>query len=158
MVNLAAADGAISCWNDKYYWNFWRPRAAIREAAPTTTRTTIADPTWEALFDPSTPTTPPLAHAAVPRPSVGSRLHDRRGHEHVADFFGTDKVAFDVFSGRSSTASRPRHFDRFSHVTEEVIDARVWGGIHFRTADVQGTVIGKKVAHWIRKHYFQPVG
>ncbi len=51
----------------------------------------------------------------------------------------------------------PRHFDRFSRALKEVIDARVWGGIHFRTADVQGAVIGKKVAHWLEKHYFQPV-
>jgi hypothetical protein len=34
----------------------------------------------------------------------------------------------------------------------------VWGGIHFRTADVHGTVIGKKVAHWVENHYFQPLG
>jgi hypothetical protein len=34
----------------------------------------------------------------------------------------------------------------------------VWSGIHFRTADVQGAVLGKKVAHWLDKHYFQPVG
>ena len=40
-------------------------------------------------------------------------------------------------------------FERFSDALEEVIDARVWGGIHFRTADVQGAVIGKKVAHWL---------
>jgi hypothetical protein len=51
----------------------------------------------------------------------------------------------------------PRTFDRFSEALKELIDARVWGGIHFRTADVQGAVLGKKVAHWERKHYFQPV-
>ena len=51
----------------------------------------------------------------------------------------------------------PRHFGRFSRALKEVIDARVWGGIHFRTADVGGAVIGKKVAHWMEKHYFRPV-
>jgi hypothetical protein len=64
-------------------------------------------------------------------------------------------MAFDVFSARFP--NQPRHFERFSHALKEVIDARVWGGIHFRTADVQGAVIGKKVAHWADKHYFQPV-
>ena len=39
---------------------------------------------------------------------------------------------------------------------KEIIDARVWGGIHFRTADVQGAVLGKKVAHYLEKHYFLP--
>jgi hypothetical protein len=33
----------------------------------------------------------------------------------------------------------------------------VWAGIHFRTADVQGSVLGKKVAQYLKKHYFQPV-
>jgi hypothetical protein len=46
--------------------------------------------------------------------------------------------------------------ERLSDALEEVIDARVWGGIHFRTADVQGSVLGMKVAHYLRKHYFQP--
>ncbi len=50
-----------------------------------------------------------------------------------------------------------RSFDRFSEALKEIIDARVWGGIHFRTADVQGAVLGKKVAHYLEKHYFQPV-
>jgi hypothetical protein len=40
---------------------------------------------------------------------------------------------------------------------KEIIDARVWGGIHFRTACVQGSVLGKKVAHYLRMHYFQPI-
>jgi hypothetical protein len=40
---------------------------------------------------------------------------------------------------------------------DEVIDARVWAGIHFRTADVQGAVLGHKVAHYLERHYFQPV-
>jgi hypothetical protein len=77
----------------------------------------------------------------------------------MTDFFGTDKVEVTVVSGRSlnGVPIPPRTFDRFSEVTKEVIGARVWGGIHFRTADVQGTVIGKKVAHWVRKHSFQPV-
>jgi hypothetical protein len=52
----------------------------------------------------------------------------------------------------------PRHFDRFSRALKEVIDARVWGGIHFRTADVGGAVIGKMVAHWLVRHYFWATG
>jgi hypothetical protein len=73
----------------------------------------------------------------------------------MQDFFDTDKVSFTAFSIRTGTT---RSFDRLSDALQEVIDARVWGGIHFRTADVQGAVLGKKVASWERKHYFQPVG
>jgi hypothetical protein len=160
MINLAAADAAISCWNDKYYWQFWRPRAAIREADTDDNLATVADPNWESLFAPATATTPPLATPPFPDHPSGHGCLTGAVMNTMADFFGTDKVELTVVSGRSlnGVPIPPRTFDRFSDVTEEVIDARVWGGIHFRTADVQGTVIGKKVAHWLQKHYFQPVG
>ena len=153
MVNLAMADGATSCWNDKYHWAFWRPRAAIREGETDGNPATIGDPTWESLFHPSTGTglaTPPFpdhpsGHGCV----SGAVLRTFR------EFFGTDKVAFDIRSGRFP--NQPRHFDRFSLALKEVVGARIWGGIHFRTADVQGAVMGKKVAFWLQKHYFNPV-
>jgi PAP2 superfamily len=159
MVNLAAADAAIACWNDKYYWSFWRPRAAIREADTDGNPATIADPNWESLFAPSTQTTPPLGTPPFPDHPSGHGCLSGAVLNTFADFFGTDKVAFRVVSGRSlnGVPIPPRQFDRFSQALKEIIDARVWGGIHFRTADVQGTVIGKKVAHWLRKHYFKPV-
>jgi hypothetical protein len=157
-IDLAAADAAISCWNDKYHWSFWRPRAAIREADTDGNPATIADPNWESLFAPATVTTPPLSTPPFPDHPSGHGCTTGAVMNTMADFFGTDKVTFTVVSGRSlnGVPIPPREFDRFSRVTKEVIDARVWGGIHFRTADVQGTVIGKKVAHWLRKHYFQP--
>jgi hypothetical protein len=152
MVNLAAADGAIGCWNDKYHWSFWRPRAAIREADTDGNPRTIADPTWESLFHASTPTTPPLGTPPFPEHPSGHGCLSGAVLHTFREFFGTDKVAFDVHSGRFP--GQPRHFDGFSHALKEIVDARVWGGIHFRTADVQGAVLGKKVAQWTRKHYF----
>ena len=158
-INLAAADGAISCWNDKYYWSFWRPRAAIREGDTDGNPRTVGDPSWESLFASATATTPPLGTPPFPDHPSGHGCLTGAVMHTMADFFGTDKVAITVISGRSlnGVPIPPRQFDRFSDVTEEVIDARVWGGIHFRTADVAGTVIGKKVAHWLRHHYFQPL-
>jgi hypothetical protein len=154
-VNLAYADAAIACWNDKYYWSFWRPMMAIREADTDGNPATLADPTWTPLFDPATPTTPPLANPPFPDHPSGHGCVSGASFLTLTDFFGTDKVAFDVHSARFP--GQPRHFERFSDALKEIIDARVWGGIHFRTADVQGAVIGKKVAHWVRKHYFQPM-
>jgi hypothetical protein len=160
MINLAAADGAISCWNDKWYWHFWRPRAAIREADTDGNPATVADPAWEPLFAAATQTTPALVTPPFPDHPSGHGCVSGATINAFQDFFGTDKVEFDVVGGRSldGVAIPPRHFDRFSAALKEVIDARVWGGIHFRTADVVGSVIGKKVAHWMHKHYFQPVG
>jgi NADP-dependent 3-hydroxy acid dehydrogenase YdfG len=159
MTNLAAADGSIGCWNDKYYWNFWRPITAIRDAAADGNPATMADPAWLPLFSPTVPVsgallvTPgfpdhPSGHTCI----SGATLHA------LKDFFATDKIAFTALSNKCSPAPCPaRSFDRFSQALKEIIDARVWSGIHFRTADVQGAVLGKKVAHHLRKHYFQPL-
>jgi len=156
MTNLAAADAAIGCWNDKYYWQFWRPITGIREADTDGNPATQADPTWLPLFDPATPVCHPPALFTPPFPdhpsghacATGAFMHT------LKNFFGTDKIGFTAFSNKSCTT---RSFARFSDALKEVIDARVWGGIHFRTADTQGAVLGKKVAQYLKKHYFQPV-
>jgi hypothetical protein len=153
MEDLAAADAAIGCWNNKYYWNFWRPITAIREAANDGNPATEADPNWLPLFDPATPSAPPaLVTPAFPdHPSGHSCVSSAIVHT-LQNFFGTDKIAFSAFSNKSGTT---RSFDRFSQALDEVIDARVWAGIHFRTADTQGASLGKKVARWEKRHYFQ---
>jgi hypothetical protein len=155
MASLAAADGAIACWNDKYYWNFWRPIDAIHDAASDGNGATEADPGWKPLFDPSTATTPPLSTPAFPdHPSGHSCVSSATLHA-MQNFFGTDKIAFDIVSSRFPT--QPRHFTSFAQALQEVIDARVWGGIHFRTADEQGAEIGTKVARWERSHFFRRI-
>jgi PAP2 superfamily len=156
MENLAAADALIGCWNDKYYWQFWRPITAIREADTDGNPATEADPIWLPLFDPSTPVVnpPPLVTPPFPDHPSGHCCATAAFTHTLKNFFGTDRIAFSAFSNKSGTT---RSFDRFSDALEEVIDARVWAGIHFRTADTQGAVLGKKVAHYLKKHYFQPV-
>ena len=155
-VDLAAADAAIGCWNNKYYWNFWRPITAIREAASDGNPATEPDPNWLPLFDPATPQFgSPLVTPGFPDHPAGHGCVTGSVTHMLQDFFGTDKVDFSAFSNRTRTT---RSFDRFSAARKEVIDARVWGGIHFRTADVQGAVLGKKVAHYLEKHYFLPMG
>jgi hypothetical protein len=156
MANMAAADAAIGCWNDKYYWQFWRPITAIREADTDGNPATAADAAWLPLFHPVTPvlTPPPLVTPPFPDHPSGHACGTSAFMHTLQGFFGTDKIAFSAFSNKSGTT---RSFDRFSDVLKEVIDARVWGGIHFRTADTQGSVLGKKVAHYLEKNYFQPV-
>ena len=157
MVNLAAADALIGCWNDKYYYWFWRPITAIREADTDGNPDTQADPTWLPLFDPATPVCNPLFPLFTPpfpdHPSGHSCATSAFVHT-LQNFFDTDRIGFSAFSNKSCTT---RSFERFSDALKEVIDARVWAGIHFRTADTQGAVLGKRVAHYLKKHYFQPV-
>ena len=104
------------CWNDKYHWNFWRPRAAIREADTDGNPATIADPGWESLFAPATATTPPLATPPFPDHPSGHGCLSGAVLNTMADFFGTDKVEITVVSGRSlnGVPIPPRTFDRFS--------------------------------------------
>jgi hypothetical protein len=152
-VSLAGADGAIGCWNDKYYWNFWRPIDAIRQAANDGNPATEGDPTWRPLFDPATPTTPPLATPNFPDHPSGHSCVSSAILNTMRRFFGTDDIGFDIVSTRFPGA--PRHFDSFSSALDEVINARVWGGIHFRTADEQGAKLGRTVANWEHAHYFK---
>jgi hypothetical protein len=155
MVNLAMADGAISCWNDKYEWSFWRPRAAIREAEGDGNPATVADPSWEPLFSAPTQTTPPLSTPPFPDHPSGHGCVSGAVLRTFREFFGKDKIPFDLYSGRFP--NQPRHFESFGDALTEVVDARVWGGIHFRTADVQGAVMGKRIGFWLQKHYFNPI-
>jgi hypothetical protein len=158
MVSLAAADGAIGCWNDKYYWNFWRPIDAIRLAAGDGNAATKADTGWRPLFDPETVTVPALVTPNFPDHPSGHSCVSSAALNTMRDFFGTDAVGFDIVSTRfPGTPAQTRHFDRFSQALREVIDARVWGGIHFRTADRQGAAIGEKVALWEHRHFLEPV-
>jgi hypothetical protein len=158
MASLAAADGVIGCWNDKYHWNFWRPIDAIRLAESDGNPATEADTAWRPLFDPATVTTPPLATPNFPDHPSGHSCLSSATLNAMRQFFGTDKIAFDVISTRfPGTAAQTRHFDRFSDALKEIIDARVWAGVHFRTADEQGAKLGKAVAKWEREHYFKAI-
>jgi hypothetical protein len=154
-MSLAGADGAIACWDAKYHWNYWRPVAAIREAGTDDNPDTMADPNWRPLFDPATATTPPLVNPPFPEHPSGHGCVSGATLDAVRTFFGTDKVAVHMTSSRYP--GETRDFSRLSLAMKEIIDARVWGGIHFRTADVVGSEIGAKVARWTEKHYFEPV-
>jgi PAP2 superfamily len=158
-VNMVGADAATACWHDKYHWQFWRPRAAIREAATDGNRKTVADPSWEPLFTAATATTPPLGTPPFPDHPSGHGCLSGAVLDTMAHFFGTDEVEFTVVSGRSLGGApiAPRTFDRFSDATAEIIEARIWGGIHFRRADVHGAKLGKKVSRYVREHHFQPL-
>jgi PAP2 superfamily len=144
MQNLAAADAAINCWNDKYYWDFWRPWQAIHEAARDENPATEEDASWT-----------PLLTAPYPDHPSGHLCNDGSHLRVLKKFFGTDKIRFSVTSVRFP--GEARSFDRFSRALREIIDARVWAGLHFRTADVQAQILGRKVAHYMAKHYFQPL-
>jgi len=112
MENLAAADGAIGCWNDKYYWSFWRPITAIREAGGDGNPATEADPAWTPLFDPATVQFgTPLVTPGFPDHPAGHGCISGAIVRALQNYFGTDKITFSAFSTRTRTT---RSYDRFS--------------------------------------------
>ena len=135
MLNIAGADAAINCWNDKYYYDFWRPWNAI---APD-------DPTWSALLT-----------APYPEHPSGHLCLDGAELTVMQRVFGTDDVHFGVVSSRFP--GETRFFDHFSEPLDEIVKARIWAGLHFRTADLQGRTLGQHVADYLLANYFQPVG
>jgi PAP2 superfamily len=145
MTNLSGADAGINCWNDKYYWDFWRPWHAIRRADEDGNPATEPDPAWTALLT-----------APYPDHPSGHLCFDGAHLGVLQLFFGTDEIGFDVTSSRFP--GERRHFDRFSEPLAEIIEARIWAGLHFRTADVQAQTLGRNVAEYMAAHYFQPVG
>ncbi len=152
-VNLATADSVIGCWHSKYLWNFWRPVTAIREASSDGNPATVGDPAWLPLFDPSTPQFgPPLTTPAFPDHPSGHGCASGAVLETLERFFGSDRVPLTITSDRTRTT---RHFRRLSDALEEIVDARVWAGVHFRTADEDGAELGRSVARWVDRHRLQ---
>jgi hypothetical protein len=143
-LNLSGADAAISCWNDKYYWDFWRPWHAIHEADMDGNPATEPDASWTALI-----TAPYPDHPSGHLSLDGAHLRVLR------TFFGTDEIEFDVTSSRFD--GETRHFLRFSEPLDEIVEARIWAGLHYRTADVQARILGEGVADYMEQNYFQPL-
>jgi hypothetical protein len=144
MLYLTGADALIACFEDKETWGFWRPETAIRQAATDHNPATVADPTWTPLI----PTPPYPDHPS------GHNCFSASIVATMQDFFGTNTMSF---SATHSTLGITRSFTRFSQAAREIRRARVFGGLHFWTADAQGARLGRRVANWRQEHYFQPV-
>jgi hypothetical protein len=157
MVDLTAADALITTWSDKYHGNFWRPITAIRHADIDGNPDTVADPSWTPMFDPSLDPTiggagPPLITPPYPEHPSGATTYASASMHAFASFFGTDEMTFYATSSRFP--GEQRSFSHFTDVTNEVLEARIWAGIHFRTADVQSANLGREVERYVHTHLF----
>ncbi|MEJ3750294.1 vanadium-dependent haloperoxidase [Actinomycetes bacterium KLBMP 9797] len=136
LVDLSVADAAIACSDDKRAWSFWRPVTAVQLADTDGNPGTTADPTWMPLL--VTPPFPdhPSGHACA----TAARMATLR------TFLGRDRVAFSAYS---VDADATRHFSGFAQAIDELLRARVWGGIHFTSASVQGGELGEEVSRYV---------
>ena len=132
-MNLSIADAIISCWDAKYAYEFWRPVTAIRNADTDGNDDTVVDTAWTPLL-----VTPPFPEHTSGHSSASSAAVTVR-----AGFFG-DETEFTVKS--HTNLAWTRSFSSFSSAVDEVADARVFAGIHFRTACDLGAAAGYSVA------------
>ena len=144
LVNLAMADAAIGCWEAKYHYVFWRPVTAIPLAGTDGNPNTIADPSWMPLF--ATPGHPeyPSGHSCVSGAAA-----------RVLSAYFDDATSFSVTSDVMPGVTR--QFPNFSMAAEEIKNARVFAGIHFRTACDDGQTLGIAVADHVLSHALLPV-
>ncbi|MEO6208184.1 MAG: vanadium-dependent haloperoxidase [Candidatus Limnocylindrales bacterium] len=149
MTSISAADALITCWDDKFARNFWRPYTAIRNATADGNAATIQDDNWETFL----PTPGYPDHPSGYNCFTGGLMYAAKA------YFGTDDVSFSLTSPGTNppTTTTTRNYTRFTDVTLDAIEGRILMGLHFRTPDVQGAGIGRNVAEWVASHYLRPI-
>ncbi len=145
LLNVTMADAAIACWDGKYRYVYWRPITAIRAGITPAD----ADPAWVPwldFFPAGTPAHPeyPSGHSTV----SGSAAFI------LAAAFGENTA----FSVTSDVRPGTRTFSSFSEAVAEVANARVFGGIHFRTSCVRANTLGRAVADYVSRHAMRARG
>jgi hypothetical protein len=143
-IDMATADIDITVWHAKYVYGFWRPITAINLADTDGNPATGPDPSWAPLL-----TTPP--YPEYPSGYNGVTATVSQG---LADVFQTRHLELTL---TSTAVPDVRHYDSGAALRQDVVDARVWLGIHFRTADTVARDMGIRLADWALSHYFQPV-
>jgi len=146
LLNVSMADAGIACWDGKYRYVFWRPITAIRDGFTPAD----SDPAWIPwldFFPGGTPAHPeyPSGHSTV----SGSAAFI------LAARFG-ENTAFSLDS--ETLPGKTRSFASFTDATMEIADARVFGGIHYRTSCVRGNMLGRTVADYVSRHALRPTG
>ena len=144
MAHVAGGDAMLGCFDAKYQYLSWRPVHAIQRAHTDGNGRTLPDPTWQPLLP--TPNHPeyPSAHAC----------HTSAIAEVLEGFFGPGRQRFSI---DSLVTGETRDYKRFHDVVEEVNNARVWAGFHFRYSQDDGTRLGQRVARFVVTNFFTPL-
>jgi hypothetical protein len=137
LASLSVADAAITVWYTKRNDTFWRPITAIHEAEKDGNPATAADPSWQPYV-----LTPPYSDWT----SGANGLSGAISRSHTL-FFGKDECSFTITNGEKS-----RTYNKFSDFAKDIVDVRIYQGIHFRFADVAGREQGEKVADYVFKN------
>jgi hypothetical protein len=144
-VDMSLADGVISIWYSKYVYGFWRPITAIQLADTDGNPATTADPAWVAFR----PTPPYPEYVSGYSGGIGAFTRA------LQETFDTPHLQLTFIS--TAVPGATRFYDSGAEARQEVVDARVWLGFHFRFADTAGARMGQQVAEWALEHYFRPL-
>lgn len=145
LLNIAMADAAIVSWDSKYQTNFWRPIAAIQEAAADGNPDTEPDPAWRPLLD-----TPPF-----PEYTSGHSTFSGAAALVLTHFFASDSIPFSV--GSDDLPGVTRTYRRFSEAAKESGVSRIYGGIHFSSANIHGLTSGAAVGTYVSWNLLRPL-
>jgi hypothetical protein len=146
LLNVTMADAGIACWDGKYRYVFWRPISAIRDGFTPAD----SDPAWIPWLDFFPGGTP--AHPEYP--SGHSTVSGSAAFILAAEF--GENTAFSIDS--ETLPGKTRSFASFTDATTEIANARVFGGIHYRTSCVRGNMLGRTVADYVSKHALRATG
>jgi hypothetical protein len=142
-LNMAMADSMIAGFEAKYRFNAWRPITAIRNAPSTGKAGLSADANWEPLM-----VTPP--HPEYPSAHC---LATGAAAQVLVEFLGTDTVQVSLVQ---PPLGFHRRYESIPELVKEMENARVWGGIHFRSADEHGTQLGRGIGTHALQGFLQP--
>ena len=147
LVAMSQADTLISVWDAKFHYNFWRPFTAIRNGDMDGNPNTVGDTMWESFIN----------NPAYPDYTSGANGVSSSSMFAMEHFFETDSMVFSMTTTNTGpTILDTRQYTSFSQAIQEVVDARVLLGIHFRFADEASVEIGKNVTKWGFKNYLRP--
>ena len=141
-VNVATGDTMIACWEAKYHYNFWRPNHAIQRADTDGNPATTKDTTWL-----------PLIVGNHPEYPSGHSCFTSSVTESLRQYFGTKRVKL-VITSLAPGAGPPRTFNNLDELVKDVENARVWGGLHYRSTVESSTKWFPRIARDVGKHHF----
>jgi hypothetical protein len=144
-IDMSVADAIITVWRTKYDYGYWRPITAINLADTDGNPATIADPNWVPLL-----TNPPY-----PEYPSGYNVFNSTVTHGLEELFETRHLRLTLIS--TAVPGVERFYDSGRAERRDVVDARVWLGIHFRFADTAARDMGRRLTDWTLDHYFQPV-
>jgi hypothetical protein len=145
MLNVALADVGIACWDCKYYFDYWRPVTAIRDARKLNNPELVAETDWMPLLP-----TPPF-----PSYTSGHSSFSGAAAAVLKEFFATDEFKFTSTS--DGLPGVRRSFVSFSDAAKEAGMSRIYGGIHYSFDNRDGLDGGRKVGEFVSKKFFLPV-